>query len=164
MSSSDESLTSAPTGESSRAGRRTGMSSVPRSFYNNAAKRVQRATVVLGLVGAIVCAVIGGYRLAVPFIAGAAVSLLNFTWLAKGSSALLAKVVAHSTEPGMAPTGRSAPVKFVLRYVLVAAVAYVTLKSSVFNILGLFAGLFLTILALMVEALYEVWVFYRRGV
>lgn len=136
-----------------------------RIFYNAALSRIQRTIAVLAGVGTVLTAFMG-FRVAVPFAAGALLAYLNFQWLARSTQDLLARVVALSQAEGSSqnlPRGGSAVAKFALRYALIGLAAYVIFKSSLFSLLGLFAGLSLPIAALMVEAAYEVWVSYRRG-
>lgn len=136
-----------------------------REFYNGLQRRVARLCVVLGCLGTAVTFAVHGVNVGVPFAAGCFLGWLNFAWMVRSTESLLTRVVSLSTAGlgSQAPRGGSAVFKFVLRYVLIGIVAYAILTSSVFSILGLFAGLFLPIGALMLEAFYEVWVSYRRG-
>jgi hypothetical protein len=51
--------------------------------------------------------------------------------------------------------------RFVLRYVLVAAVAYAIFKSSPMSAYGLLAGLGIPGIAIRMEAAYEMYVSFR---
>ena len=95
-----------------------------------------------------------GWQLAAGFLAGATLSQLNFMWLMSSVRAVIDKILAGRNAP---PAARRI-VSMLVRYALVALVAYVIFKSSAQAAYGLFAGLFLPILAAMCEGAYEAMV------
>ena len=138
------------------------------SFYDGALRRAQKTTLALAVVTVLAGLAMRGWRTAAPLALGAAIGWLNFRWLMLSSLSLLSRVQRLTEESGGArpanlPGGVGSVARFLLRYLLLAAAAYVIVMWSVFSILALFCGLFLPIMALMAEAGYEVWVSYRKG-
>jgi hypothetical protein len=136
-----------------------------RQFYNHAQTRAWR----IGAVLAAVCTVIAFWRwnsaVGLAFIVGCAVGGLNTYWLARSTAAFARRAVqsADAGRESQRPGAGGILFQYVLRYALVGFAAYAILKSSVFSILGFFAGLFIPVASLMFEAFYEAWVSYRRG-
>jgi ATP synthase I chain len=101
------------------------------------------------------------YRLAgaIGFAFGSAVSYVNFRSLSRGVEGLAARIVdQNSREKG----GRII-MRFVLRYLLVGAVAYAIFKSSEMAFRGFLWGLLVPVAALMVEAGWEAYAALTRG-
>lgn len=125
-------------------------------FYSRALERIRWLMLVLGMAALIVGAVVWGWRIGVGFAIGAATSYLNFYWLKKIVAGL-----GNLTTGGSA-SGRSVMHKFLLRYFLMAAIAFVILSVSRESLYGLFAGLFLPVAAMLCEAGYEAYVVLGR--
>jgi len=99
-----------------------------------------------------------GWIGAVGFAAGAAVSFVNFRALQRSVEALADRIVnRHSREKG----GRIV-LRFLLRYGLVAAVAYAIFKGSALAFRGFLWGLCVPVAAMMIEAGLEAIVAFRR--
>ncbi len=130
------------------------------AFYAGAYGRIVRLMFVLGAVLAIVALVRFGVMIALGFAAGCAIGMLNFHWLKRVVSALVDRV----TDTGEKPRSAGVVFRFLLRYLLVAAVAYAIFRISLASLYGLLAGLFLPVAAIMLEAVYEVYAALRRGV
>jgi hypothetical protein len=90
---------------------------------------------------------------ALGFLLGCVIAYLNFHWLKSGVSHLADRV----TNTGQRQSGKGIVARFLLRYVLLAAAAYVILTSFPASLSGLFAGLFLPVGAIACEAAYEVY-------
>lgn len=136
-----------------------------RQFYSGAQARAWRIGLVLAVLGTIATFARWDRAVGLAFIVGAAVGALNTYWLARSTAAFARKAV-QSADPGREihrPGWGGVLFQYVLRYALIALAAYGIFKSSVFSILGFFAGLFLPVVSLMIEAFYEAWVSYRRG-
>ena len=136
-----------------------------RQFYNGAQLRALRIGVVLALVTAAFIWMRWGGRIGSAFVLGCLTGGLNTYWLARSTAAFSRKAV-EAADPGREhrrPGWAGVLFQYVLRYLLIALAAYGIFKSSVFSILGFFAGLFLPVVSLMFEAFYEAWVSYRRG-
>jgi hypothetical protein len=93
------------------------------------------------------------------FAAGAAVSYINFLALARGVEGIAERIVdQHSREKG-----RKIVLRFLMRYGLVAAVAYAIFKSSAWTFRGFLWGLCLPVAAMMIEAGFEAYAAFRRN-
>ena len=95
---------------------------------------------------------------AIGFAFGAAVSYVNFRSLSRGVEGLTARIVdQHSREKG----GRII-MRFVVRYLLVGAVAYAIFRSSSLAFSGFLWGLCVPVAAFMTEALWQAYMAFRR--
>jgi hypothetical protein len=94
-----------------------------------------------------------GWRLAVGFVLGGALALLNFRWLERTVYGLSQLIIR---EPNRPPSGRVVR-RFMLRYFLIAIGAYVILKSLDTAVYGFFAGLSLPVVGVFCEAVYELF-------
>jgi hypothetical protein len=103
--------------------------------------------------------------LALGFAVGAAISFFNFYWLKRAVGALSDRVAIseQGTSSGSRQSGSRVVGGFFLRYVLIAVGAYVIFKSSAMSGYGLFIGLFVPVVAILVEAVYETYGALRRG-
>jgi hypothetical protein len=96
---------------------------------------------------------------AIGFAAGAAVSYINFLALARGVEGLAERIVdQHSQEKG-----RKIVLRFLLRYGLVAIVAYAIFKGSALAFRGFLWGLCMPVAAMMIEAGFEAYAAFRRN-
>ena len=96
---------------------------------------------------------------AIGFVFGVAVSYVNFHSLTRGVEGLADRIVnRNSREKG----GRIV-LRFLVRYGLVGAAAYVIFKSSALAFRGFLWGLCVPIAALMVEAAWEGYAAFRRS-
>ncbi len=96
---------------------------------------------------------------AIGFAFGVAVSYVNFRSLTRGVEGLADRIVnRNSREKG----GRIV-LRFVVRYGLVGAAAYVIFKSSSLAFHGFLWGLCVPVAALMAEAAWEGYTAFRRG-
>src|SRR5260370_10882594 len=95
----------------------------------------------------------------IGFVFGAAVSYFNFLTLRRGVEGLADRIVnRNSREKG----GRII-LQFLVRYALVAVVAYAIFKGSYVAFRGFLWGLCVPVPALMAEAFREGYVAFRRG-
>lgn len=93
------------------------------------------------------------------FVAGALLSWINFQSLARGVEGIASRIVdRHSRE-----RGRIVVLRFLLRYVLVAAIAYAIFKGSTQAFRGFLFGVCLPVAAMLMEAAYEGYWAFRRG-
>ena len=123
-------------------------------FYARALERIPRIMFVLGLAALITACTFFGWRIGAGFALGGIVAFLNFLWLRKVVGDL-AEVTIRSGEPS---SGRGIVQRFLLRYFLMALVAFVILTISRESLYGLFAGLSLPVAAILCEAAYEAYV------
>ncbi len=129
------------------------------SFYGAALARITRLIWILGAVGTPFVWPIWGFRFALGWVVGAAVSFSNFRSLAASVNALGDRIVTgYSRE-----SGGLIVAKFLLRYALLAIAAYAIFKISEKSLYGLLTALFLPVAATSFEAAYETFVALRRG-
>jgi len=127
-------------------------------FYSSAAARIPWFMAGLGLALTAASCWKFGRSSALGFLAGSVIAFLNFHWLKSGVSGLADRV----TNSGKPQSGRGIVARFLLRYVLMGAAAYVILTSFPASLRGLFAGLFLPVGAIACEAVYETYVAITR--
>jgi hypothetical protein len=101
-----------------------------------------------------------GLRPAAGFAFGCAIAYVNFYWLKR----VIAGFVDRATGSGTSQSSRGIVVRFLLRYALMAAGAYVILTVSPASLNGLLAGLFLPVGGIGCEAAYELYAAFARGV
>jgi hypothetical protein len=95
---------------------------------------------------------------AVGFAFGAAVSYINFRSLARSVAGLADRIVEQNSRE----KGDWIVLRFVVRYGLVAAVAYAIFKSSSPAFFGFLWGLCVPAAGLMIEAVWEGYAAFRR--
>jgi hypothetical protein len=129
-------------------------------FFTGAAERIQKLILVIGAAALVTAFAYFGWRIGIGFALGGAISFLNFHWLKK----IVAGLAELTISSGTAASSRGIVHRFVLRYFLMAIVAFVILAVSRESLYGLFAGLFLPVAAILCEAGYELGiVLSRRG-
>ena len=116
--------------------------------------------IVLAIANLITSSAYLSWRTALGFALGAAVGFLNFYWLEKVVNGIGELAVSSGTPVSTA----GIVVRFLLRYLLMAVVAFVILIVSRESLYGLFAGLLLPVGAMLCEAVYEAYVAVLRGV
>jgi ATP synthase I chain len=94
----------------------------------------------------------------IGFAFGAAVSYVNFRSLTRGVEGLADRIVNRNSRE----KGGWIIARFVVRYGLVGAVAYAIFKSSSLAFYGFLWGLCVPVAALMVEAVWEGYMAFRR--
>ena len=95
--------------------------------------------------------------MALGFLAGGAIAIINFHWLKRTIEAMGGRL------PSRSGGAWSVVLRFLLRYALIAVGAYVILKSTTNSLYGFFAGLAVPAGAILIEALYEIYRFLRTG-
>jgi len=122
-----------------------------QKFYAEAQARITRSMLATALLAGAIFLWRPGWKFATGFFIGCALAFLNFRGLerlAAGLSDFIAK------NPDRAPSGRVVR-RFLLRYVLIGLGAYVIFKSLGTAVYGFFAGLFLPVVGIFYEAVYE---------
>jgi ATP synthase I chain len=130
------------------------------AFYTGALDRISRLMVMLAVVLSAAAWWRYGWRMALGFACGSAVSYLNFFWLKRVVTAL----ADRATQSGEMQSSQGIVLRFLLRYVLMGLGAYVIFTVSPASLYGLFAGLFLPVAGIACEAAYEMWVARTRGI
>jgi hypothetical protein len=129
-------------------------------FYSGALERIRRCMAVLGPLCVLAAWWRFGLRPAVGMACGCAIAYVNFLWLKRVITGFVDRAVGAET----AQTGQGIVFRFLLRYVLMAVGAYVILTVSPASLNGLLAGLFLPVVAIACEAVYELYAALSRGV
>jgi hypothetical protein len=129
------------------------------SFFIGAYRRIQLTIIILGSIGSMAALLIFDWRVSAGFLLGASLAYLNFLWLKQSIIALTDRISAEQN----APQGRAVIFKFIFRYLVIATVAYAIISSSTISIPGLIAGFFLSVVALLFEAVTEVIYALRHG-
>ena len=128
-------------------------------FYDGAYARMSRIMVFVAVVASSGAWARFGWHAAAGVATGCGLAAINFLWMKRTITAFAGRMV----EPADAKAQRGSATKFVARYALVGAVAYVIFKSSVVSLSGVLVGLFLPVAAILAEAVYETYVALRRG-
>jgi hypothetical protein len=129
-------------------------------FFSGAIDRIRRTTIVLGVGSTVAVWAIYGTAIGIGFLIGCAVSYINFHWLKRAIEALALTV----TQGGYAPSSRGIIIRFLLRNGFIVIACYVILIGSKSSVYGLLGGLFVTVAAILCEAVYEAAVALRRGI
>jgi ATP synthase I chain len=128
------------------------------AFYSRAMPRMLRTMWVVSVLLLAPVFWFYGWAGTIGVAAGSAVSYINFRALARGVEGLTERIVnRHSQEKGRVIVWR-----FLVRYGLVALVAYAIFKSSALAFRGFLWGLCLPVAAMMVEAGVEAYVAFRE--
>jgi len=129
------------------------------AVYSGALRRIQRCILVLAVFVPLAGWIAFGARTALGLALGCLIALVNFVWLKRGVEALADRVVGA----GKPQSGKGVVARFLLRYILMGAVAYGILTFSPASLYGFLAGLFAPAAAILCEAAYEAYVALARG-
>ena len=122
-------------------------------FYGQTIERVQRIMVVISIAALVTAQIYFGWRISLGVAVGCIIGYLNFHWL-KTVVDGLADLAAQSTTP---VSSRGVVMRFLVRYFLMALLGFVILTVSRESLYGFFAGLLVTVAALLCEAVYETY-------
>lgn len=125
----------------------------------NTLRRVFASMIVLLVAGPPLLWAKYGHGMALSFVLGGGISLVNFYWLKRTLAALVEAVAVR----GRKRSSAGIVLRFVLRYVLIAVAAYAIFRSSAMSMYGLCAGLSLPVGAILIEAAYAIYGALRRG-
>jgi hypothetical protein len=128
------------------------------SFYSCAIPRMLRTMLIVSVLLLVPVFWFYGWAGVIGVAAGSAVSYVNFRALARGVEGLADRIVNQQSKE----RGRVIVFRFLVRYGLVAIVAYAIFKSSALAFRGFLWGLCLPVAAMMVEAGVEAYVAFRR--
>jgi hypothetical protein len=127
------------------------------AFYSRAIPRMLRVMLIAAAVLLWPAWRLYGWKGMLGFAAGSAVSYINFHVLVRGVESLADRVVNRQSRE----KGRIIVLRFLLRYGLVAVIAYAIFKSSALAFHGFLWGLCLPVVAMMIEAGVEAYVAFR---
>jgi ATP synthase I chain len=128
------------------------------AFYSRAIPRMLRVMLISAAALLWPAFRIYGWKGMAGFAAGSAVSYINFHVLVRGVESLADRVVNRQSRE----KGRVIVLRFLLRYGLVALIAYVIFRSSSLAFRGFLWGLCLPVVAMMIEAGVEAYVAFRE--
>ena len=119
-----------------------------------AVRRIGYIILVLIFPGAGVAAWQWGWTMAAAFALGGALAYANYRWIVSIVDAMLVA--------GKVKVPARAYAKLLLPLVLLAALVYVIFSRSLLPVMGILAGFFLLVIAVMSEAVYEITLGPRR--
>jgi hypothetical protein len=130
------------------------------AFLDRALPRIRRFMLALAAAGIVVCVVFFRWPATAGFVVGAVISYVNQHWLQQAIEALGERITTQdSNERGGLIVFRA-----MLRYALIAAVAYVIFNVSLAALYGFLAGVCLPIAAVACEVVVEIFITLRRGI
>ena len=129
-------------------------------FFSGALDRIRRIMVALAPALIVVMWWRFGARSAAGLTVGCVIAYVNFYWLKR----VIGGFVDRASGSTASLSSNGIVLRFLLRYILMAAGAYVILTVSPASLNGLLAGLFLPVAAIGCEAVYELYGALARGV
>ncbi len=129
------------------------------AFYAGAERRIPRFMAAAFVLSAGALWYWRGAQLVLGFLIGSAVAFANFVWLKQIVAAFIERLSGASA----AASRLGLVLRFLLRYALIALLAYGMLAIRPASFGGFLAGLFLPVAAFFCEAVYELYVALRRG-
>jgi len=116
-------------------------------------RRVWRNIFAVVAIAVVIAALFADLRFMLGLVLGGGLALLNYKWL---HSSLRAALGAGNEK---APPGTM--IKFVVRWLVIAAVAWAANRTGYFDAVAILAGLFAPALAVMIEAAYVAYKAFR---
>jgi len=118
-------------------------------------RRVWRNIFAVVAIAVVVAAIVADLSFMLGLVLGGGLALLNYKWLHSSLRAAL------GTGSEKAPPGTM--IKFVVRWLVIAAIAWAANKTGYFDPLAILAGLFAPAAAVMVEAAYIAYKSFRTS-
>ena len=112
-------------------------------------RRIWRNIFAVVAIAVVIAALTADLKFMLGLVLGGGLALLNYKWL---HSSLRAVLAAGSQK---APPGTI--IKFVVRWLVIAAVAWAANKTGYFDAVAILAGLFAPAVAVMIEAAYATY-------
>jgi hypothetical protein len=112
-------------------------------------RRLNRFALIVATITVPVVFVVFSAKAALSVAAGGVLSYINFNWLKQA----IDFIVKQGAQGGGA---RGVAVRFVGRYALIGVFLYVTIRSSALQLVFVFAGLLLYVIAILIECFSEV--------
>ena len=116
--------------------------------------RLWKISLGLGIPACLLALILGGPDSGLGFLAGAALSWINFRWLKQGVDRLLESVRLEESPPKGAVG--TAIFKYFLRYALIGLSLYATFRFGFLEVFGFFSGLLLVVAAVLIECVLQV--------
>jgi hypothetical protein len=118
-----------------------------QAHFENALRRITLGMAALAAAGCLVCLILRGWKWAAAYLLGAAAAGLNFRWLKK--------VVAALGGASRRRLSAKFAILMGLRYLLLAAGAYVIVNFTSLSLPAALAGLFVPVAAVIMEIVFE---------
>lgn len=109
-------------------------------------RRVWRNIFAVVAIAVVIAALTADLKFMLGLVLGGGLALLNYKWLHSSLRAVLA-TGSQKTPPGTM-------IKFVVRWLVIATVAWAANKTGYFDAVAILAGLFAPAVAVMIEAAY----------
>jgi hypothetical protein len=132
---------------------------VTEAFLDRALARIRRIMVALMAIGTVLCPVFFRWQVTAGFVIGALIAYFNQRWLESAIEAIGERI----TQKQSRERGGILVFRAVMRYVMIAAGAYVIFRVSQAALYGFLGGICLTIAAVACEVAVEMFVMLRRG-
>jgi ATP synthase I chain len=129
-------------------------------LLDRALPRIRRFMLALIAIGLLVCVMFFRWQVTAGFAIGAAITYFNQRWLERAIDAMGERITTGQSRE----RGGIIVLRAVLRYILIAAGAYVIFNISLAALYGFLGGVCLTIAAVACEVAVELFVILRRGV
>ena len=113
-------------------------------------RRVWRNIFAVVAISVVIAALTADLKFMLGLVLGGGLALLNYRWLHSSLRAVLA-TGQEKTPPGTM-------IKFVVRWLVIAALAWAANQTGYFNAVAILAGLFAPAAAVMIEAAYVAYV------
>ncbi len=113
-------------------------------------RRVWRNIFAVVFISVVVAGVTAGLKFTLGLVLGGGLALLNYKWLHSSLRAVLA-TGQEKTPPGTM-------IKFIVRWLVIAALAWAANLTGYFDAVAILAGLFAPAAAVMIEAAYVAYV------
>ena len=134
-------------------------SSAADRFYGGALERIRKFMLAIAPLGLVFCLIFFRWPVAAGFLVGSLISYLNHRWLVRAVDALGERLTTGQSQE----RGGSIVFRAVLRYVFIAAGAYVIFNVSLAGLYGFLGGVCLPIAAVACEVAVELHGALRRG-
>jgi hypothetical protein len=118
-------------------------------------RRVWRNIFAVVAIAVVIAAIVADLTFMLGLVLGGGLALLNYKWL---HSSLRAAIGAGGEK---APPGTI--IRFVVRWLVIAAAAWAASKTGYFDPIAILAGLFAPAAAVMIEAAYIAYKSFRKG-
>ena len=116
-------------------------------------RRVWRNIFAVVAIAVVIAALTADLKFMLGLVLGGGLALLNYKWLHSSLRAVLA-AGGEKTPPGTM-------IKFVVRWLVIAALAWAANKTGYVNAMAILAGLFAPAVAVMIEAAYVAYKAFR---
>ena len=111
--------------------------------------RLNRSSLIVGAVAVLIAFILVSAKAAISLAAGGVLSYINFRWLKRAIDFIVMQGAEGRGARGVA-------LRFVGRYALIAVFLYVTIRSSALQLVFVFAGLLIYVVAILIECFSEV--------